>query len=350
MRREAALSFEGKRTEGVISLEVIHLLRGIIGGILVSLLLLIPSFAPGAFGGDPAEGFAKELKRWLRKGERVAVSYIYDGDNSDITAYGDRWRSRIEAALSRKGVTVVPRKDIVLFIEDVESFRGEEEGDLWRRFGAEVVIVGRYYVEREQQRYTVEMLLKALRVGTGELFAREFRGLRLSAQDRKRLVKVLGNVARRRFEGLSKKSLFLEARLNKECFLPGEMVRISIRTEPGVHLFIFNIAADGSITRLMPNRFLPATVYGRRFEFPPKKAPFSLVMQAFPGRDLAYESFKVIASRRLLSLPRVPVPVNRVFVKMSPESLKELVRTVERAREVSVVDLPYWVGEGCRTH
>lgn len=301
------------------------------------------------WAGNPAEDFAKRLKRRLHAGERVAVSYVYDGETGAITAYGNRWRDRLVSALTERRIRVVPREDLALLVEDLETFGEGSSEALWKGLEARVVIVGRYYRRFSKDGYQIEICFKALRTNPKEILLSRTYMVKFTPGEMPLLTMVRGNIYRRRFKRLGRKPLPLTARLNKTCFLPGEKARITVETKPGVYLYIFNIAADLSVTRLYPNRYLPERPLPTgRFEFPPRGIRgLSLVIGAYPGLDPAYESFRVVASARPLKDEAFPVPENRVLVGGRARKLSELSRLLESG-EVSVVELPYLVGKSCR--
>ncbi len=322
---------------------------GFAARVLGTAVLLLVFFAGAVRAGDPAGDFARRIKKRLHPGERVAVSYVYDGETGDITAYGNRWRDRLVSALTERRIRVVPRQDLALLVEDLETFgEGSPEG-LWKRLEAQVVIVGRYYRRFSKDGYQVEICFKALRTNPKEILLSRTYRVEFTPGEMPLLTMVRGNIYRRRLKRLGQKPLPLTARLNKTCFLPGEEARITVETKPGVYLYIFNIAADLSVTRIYPNRyFRERPLPSGRFEFPPRGIRgLSLVIGAYPGLDPAYESFRVVASRRPLKDEAFPVPENRALIGGRARKLSELSRLFESG-EVSVVELPYLVGKTCR--
>lgn len=300
---------------------------------------------------DPAKNFAKRLKKRLHTKERVAVSYVYDRETGDISVYGNRWRDRLVSALTERKIKVVPRQDLALLVEDIETFRKGSPEALWRGLEAQVVIVGSYYRKFSKDGYQIEICFKALRTNPKEiLLSKTYEKVKLTPGEMRLLTVVRGNIYRRRLKKLGRKPLPLTARLNKTCFLPGEEARLTVETKPGVYLYIFNIAADLSVTRLYPNRFFPERpLPAGRFEFPPKGMKrLSLEIRAYPGLDPAYESFRVVVSRRPLKDEIFPVPENRVLVGGKASNLSELQRLLKSGK-VSMVELPYLVGKSCRS-
>ena len=93
---------------------------------IVSFCAMSSCSAPFSSGGANAfwGGFSSEIgeiSKALRPGEAVAVSYIYDTESGNVTELGNLYRDKTETALADDGVTVKPRRDLALIIEDVES-------------------------------------------------------------------------------------------------------------------------------------------------------------------------------------------------------------------------------------
>ncbi len=298
---------------------------------------------------DNAYDFARRLKRKLKSGERVAVSYIYDGDTYDVTAYGNRWRDRLESALVEKNITVVPRKEVALLMEDLETFGEKSLESLWKGLDSDVMVMGCYYRKFSSRGYWVQIVLKAVRVKSKTIITAKRFKEKVSVTELKGFTRVMGNVRKQRIKRMGRKPLFLKAHLNTECFIPGQKAQITIITRAGVYLYIFKIAADASVTRIYLNQFFPEQpLPSSRFVFPPKsmEKKLSLVIRPYPGMDPAMESFRVVVSRKPLADEGFPVPKNRMLLGRTAGKLSELSRLIDKG-EVSVVDLPYLVGKSC---
>ncbi len=318
--------------------------------ILILFLNLFLTNITFAFFGDPVKNFANELKKRLYPEECVAVSYIYDGDTFDITAYSNRWRDRIEIALTEKNIPVIVRKELPILLEDVENFSEKDLNTLWKGLESKVVVVGCYYRKFAKNEYEVEVILKAIRVRTKEVIVTKRFKEKVLKSELRCFTRVIGNIYHQRIERLGGTILTLEAYLNKDCFKPGEDAYIIIKTNPGVYLYIFNIAADGSVTRIYPNKLFPErplpTGY---FEFPPKEIrdKISLRIFAYPEMDLAMESFRVVVSKEPLEVKELPVPENQVLLGKKAGKLSKLLNLLNKG-EVSVVDLPYLISTNCK--
>ena len=289
----------------------------------------------------------------------MAVCWIYDGDNGNYTAYGNLWRDRVEAALAGNGYRYVPRKDIVLLIDEAESFgRGKQAEHIWREAGAEVMITGAYYFQagEGEEPDHMEIVLKAVWIGDAHSAgAVRLEGIGINLSDRRRMVDIKGNAIYKRFEqvegGGNGGGPPLEVKLDRKCYPSGGKATITIHTTPAAYVYIFNIAADGSVTRIVPNRVVsagPVPATGR-FVFPPPtgKGHVRLRLFAMDRKRLNLESFKVVASRHELDFSFIPFPENALFYGIEAGELKNIVEVIEDGNNVSVKDVDYWVGPGC---
>jgi len=94
----------------------------------------------------------------------------------------------------------------------------------------------------------------------------------------------------------------LAASLSKTKLRQGEPVKIFYKTNTDCHIYIFSIAADGSVTLLVPNsltrdNFIRA---GKAYAFPPEGSPIDLRAMFLPEMkdNIAEEKVKVIATRK----------------------------------------------------
>ena len=90
--------------------------------------------------------------------------------------------------------------------------------------------------------------------------------------------------------------------LSKTDLKAGEEVRIYYEPSQDCYIYLFSVAADGSVTLLLPNsrnsdNFAAS---GQVYEFPPKGAPVRLTAEFLPGstKKTAEERIKLIATRK----------------------------------------------------
>jgi hypothetical protein len=317
------------------------------------------SGAASAFWG----GFSSEIgeiSKAVRPGEAAAVSFIYDSENGNVTALGNLYRDKTEMALSDDGVTVKPRRDLALIIEDVESHGfGKTEQDVWDASGADVVICGRYSASKADkpgEPDAIYLLIKAFRVSDGSLVkAVEYKDKAPSGWARMHVVKH-GNVWHREMKqvvgkGADYRAPKLSAELNKKpaCYLPGEPASIAVKTEPGVHLYIVNLAADLTAALLYPNAKLNDNkLASGNFVFPPPALGDRMRLVFFPlGETTTFEDIKVIASRTPMDLSFLPVAENEMFYGAKGGDIKKMVDFLKEAEDWSQVSLSYAVGPDC---
>jgi len=100
-----------------------------------------------------------------------------------------------------------------------------------------------------------------------------------------------------RGEGLSIKLSLSETDLKE-----GEAVKIFYQVSEDAYVYIFSIAADGSVTLLLPNSNLPDnfTRAGRAYQFPPADSSVHLKAMFLPNyrEASAEEKIKIIATRQ----------------------------------------------------
>jgi hypothetical protein len=97
--------------------------------------------------------------------------------------------------------------------------------------------------------------------------------------------------------------------LSKNRLKEGEEVQLFYQTNRDAYVYLFSIAADGSVTLLLPNAQLPDHFAkgGKAYPFPPDSGPIRLKAMFLPGhaQAVADEKIKIIATREreeLLSL------------------------------------------------
>lgn len=293
-----------------------------------------------------------EMVKELSRGDKVAVSQIYDGSSGDFTALGDRLRDRIETSLIERGFSVVPRRDLAVLMDEREL--GGEEAPEVKELKAKAVISGRYYISQERKAHA-ELHLRALSVAENKIIG----GGQIKEplpQDWLSLVaQARGNIFAKKIEGVSPfeaKGPALTARLDRKepCYPAGASVRIHVKSEQGVHLYILNLAADGTVTMLYPNRMAPdAPLSTAEFEFPPPAMAKTLGLAVYPIKsdENSQEAFKVIASRKALDFRFLPIPENEIYAGAKGEKLAKVLDVLRKAQEWSEVNLGYWVGPGC---
>lgn len=98
-------------------------------------------------------------------------------------------------------------------------------------------------------------------------------------------------------EGLS-----LKLSLSKSVLKEGEETKVLYQANSDCYIYIFSIAADGSVTLLFPNSMNKdnSVKAGKAFEFPPADSNIKLQAQFLPGfkGSKAEEKIKVIATRQ----------------------------------------------------
>lgn len=269
------------------------------------------------------------LKEQNAQKQRVtaAVSYIYEAATGNITELGNRYRDRIERDFKEQGYQVKARRDMVILLEDAESFgSGTEESEIWERAGVDVVVCGSYTVNRgtdSEEKAVATVNVKAYRKQTADLVEAykieetlEPGWVRLAA-------KVHGNVHKKNFETIvgtgGGSAPDLEAELDRDpaCYPPGTAARISVKSEEGAHIYIFNIAADNTVSLLYPNQLMPnQPIASRRFVFPPESLSGLVRLVLYPLRpnESCREAFKVVASGDAMDFSFLPVSMNRIYL------------------------------------
>lgn len=97
-------------------------------------------------------------------------------------------------------------------------------------------------------------------------------------------------------EGISLKIL-----LSKTVLKEGDDVKIFYQASSDCYVYIFSVAADGSVTLLMPNSMNQDNNIkaGKSYEFPPSESKIKLQARFLPGFDknIAEERIKIIATK-----------------------------------------------------
>ena len=96
--------------------------------------------------------------------------------------------------------------------------------------------------------------------------------------------------------------LKIELNLSKTDLKEGEEVKIFYQASSDCFVYIFSVAADGSVTLLLPNSINKdnSVKGGKTYEFPQKGSNIQLQAQFLPGyeKELAEEKIKIIATRQ----------------------------------------------------
>jgi len=337
-------------------------------GLLLLAVLLLAGCHPadietsGGFGGKDYAGVVKELCAGrIGAGERVGVGGFYDGSSGDYTALGDLWRDRAETALAESGFSVVAVRDLGLVIEVLEQRHPAlEESQIWHRAAGRYLLVGRYYLyparaAAKKKVDFIELELKLLDTAQQAVIGAQSFRTRLTPGWQRQAAVVRGNVYQQAVAGIGPKKKEngprLAARLDRKvpCYPAGAEVHLAITTEPGVHLYILNIAADDTVTLDLPNRYLPdRPLAAGNFAFPPPDLPhLKLLLYPLAGERTSREAFKIIASRTRLDFSFLKVPEGRIFAGAEAAELKKVLAVLEQALAWSEVTLPYRVGAGC---
>ncbi len=315
-----------------------------------------------SFSSVSAAGFETEIRKIIHrvhKGESAAVASVYEEKSGDITALGDLWRARMEAALSGGGVMLKSRKDLGLLQDEAEMF-GSGPGGILERAGADVVVTGTYTVDYgpagSRRKPEIRLVIKAHRMADGTVFTVVCReGLPPGWEREASLVK--GNVYHRGIEAVvpdarSRNRPKIEARLDRKpaCYAPGSPAVIIAKTEPGVHLYILGVAADHTVSLFYPNRRMrDQPLPSGTFRFPPPALTKDVQLVFYPPREdePCQESIKVIAARKPIDFSFLPVPEDQIYAGAKGGDMKKVLETLKGVKDWNEAVLNYWVGPGC---
>ncbi len=341
-------------------------------GKLTGILILVVGIVVGRAGGASAfwkdfSGEIDKIAREIREGESAAVSWIYEVKSGDVTELGNAWRDRTEKALRDKGITVKVRREIGILIEDAESFGfGKEEKDVWRRAGADVVVSGGYRILKAPgtgERDKIKLHIKAFRLSDSTIVNAVTWTEEMGADWMSLASVVRGNIFHEKFtnvtppgESSRKRTVDtppLRAHLDRDppCYPPESRCIVHIETEPGAHVYLFNLAADHTATLLHLNpkqsyRPLPSG----KFVFPPPAFADDrqLILKPLKENEPCQEAIKVVASRDSMDFSFLPVPVNQTYTGAQGGDIKRMLDVLNKSTSWNEVTLTYWVGEGCR--
>lgn len=322
----------------------------------VAALCCLLSGCVSAYKGAPDDLFSE-----LAPGVNTAVSYISEAATGDITGLGNLWRDRIEKNLSDRGVVVKARKDMVVLIDDMETFgTTREERTIWEKAGADVVVSGNYTILKPRTAdgpHRIRVVAKAYDIQDARLVsAREF-VQDLDASWVALAAKIYGNVYQEKLAVVSPDQsragrYRLNANLNRSsaCYGPGQSATIHVETDPGHHVYIFNLTADGNITLLYPNQWLPdRPIASGRLVFPPAESHVTdLLLYPLADGLTSKETLKIISSPDRLDFSFLPVPENQVFAGANGKDIDRVTRMLQTHGNYSETSLTYYVGEDCQ--
>ena len=296
----------------------------------------------------------------VKPGETVGVVAFYDSATGDYTALGDQWRERVSSALTTDGVKVKVVRDLDLILNYMETTKpGFSERKVWRNSGRDYLLAGNYFITkggRESATNYIELNLKLLRVKDLEVAGSRSWRTRLQPGWQQKSAIIRGNKYQKTITvigpGLNKAAgPPLKVNLDREnpCYPAGAKILLTIKSAPGIYLYILNVAADNSVTLNYPNRYMQekALVSGN-FIFPPPDMPnFQLELYPLPGNNPSREAFKIIASYNPLDFSFLKVAEGRIFAGAEAAELKEVLDLLKNAKGYSETSLNYMVGR-CR--
>ncbi len=113
----------------------------------------------------------------------------------------------------------------------------------------------------------------------------------------------------------SKGGLFVKLSLSKGDLKEGEEVKLFYQSSADCFVYIFSVAADGSVTLLLPNTAISdnRAEAGKSYTFPPDDR-IKLQAQLLPGAIKAEERIKIIATRKKEDI--VPLGFKEGFFKV----------------------------------
>ncbi|MEA3347595.1 MAG: hypothetical protein U9Q39_00900, partial [Pseudomonadota bacterium] len=233
-------------------------------------------------GDGYADAVRKLCQSCVKSGEIVAVSAFYDGANGDFTALGDQWRDRAEAALAGSDIKVRALRDMGLILDHLESANADKdfnESRIWHVSGSDYLVAGRYYLYEscdEKEPDYLELKINLLKNSNRTVVGATTWRTELTPGWQQRAAVIRGNIYHKAIAAVGPGSenpgpkIQAELDRNPPCYPAGARISLRIKSEPGVYLYILNIAADNSVTINYPNRFLPEKrLAGSDFIFPP---------------------------------------------------------------------------------
>ena len=305
-------------------------------------------------GGE--QGHYDRLVAALPAGSSVAVSVIHDRATGNVTALSEGWRERLEGELARAGLQVKARRDLAALVREAQTFRGDrEEYDIWDRAGADVLVRGSYQIDDHDINHPLaEITIKAVSLDTAGVLATQTWQEELSYGWPRLQAQVRGNVHQRDVAVIAPEKpgpqLAVHLDRNPPCYPPEAAARLTITTVAGSFMYIFNIAADNSVTLLYPNRLQGnQPLASDQVMFPPLSLSSKIVLQLYPLKPggTSEESFKVVVSRHKLDFSFLPVPENQIFSGARGGKLKQVLDVLRQAEQWSQRTVTYSVGRGC---
>ncbi len=310
--------------------------------------------ADGDGGGAVTVSLRDCFRHVAGAGKAVAVSYIYDEENGNVTALGEHYRKQLERELLAASYQVKTRQDLNLLLQESESFGFGFDVDDMERLRADIVYSGSYRLDNA--RHAVVLNIKATQVEATAIVAtfecREALPLgwaRLAASIR-------GNVYQQQVRELNDASAAdkppLQARLdrNPACYAAGDAAQITVATAPGCYVYLLSLAADNSVTLLYPNSVLPQQpLVDGKLVFPPPALArhWQLLLYPLSANETNSEVIKVIASRQPIDFTYLPIPENQIYRGAQGGDIRAITSTLQQVRGWNEVTLPYMVGRDC---
>ncbi|MDH3349215.1 MAG: DUF4384 domain-containing protein [Desulfobulbaceae bacterium] len=304
--------------------------------------------------------FAPLIKRLSPK-DRLAVAPFSDQRFGDVTALGDLWRDRIEDVLRDQGARIMARREVGRLLEDADQFLTSELD--WEKFAAEVLVTGEYLYQPSRGSKDpgfFHLRIKAIRVRSGEVVDTvtwkqppEPMWSGLAMQIRRKNNRKTGADPLAKEVLTSSKGPKMSSRLNRDpaCYPTGSSVVIEVVTEPGSYIYIFNIAADGTVSLLYPNNRLPEQpLIGSKFLFPPAQlqSEMPLVVGPLPDEDTSREAFKIVVARKPIDFSSMPVAMGKMYFGAEGGEYRQVTNTLSTNQGWSESLLGYMVGLDCR--
>ncbi len=319
---------------------------------------------------DPETKFARKLQQIVRQigeDETMAVACVYDAVTKDVTELGNRWRNRIEKALNRAGATVKARKDIVVLIDDVNTFGFKvtdvTETEIWRQGYAQVVVIGEYVVvppSRPGTPHRIELDIRAYRVSDStyvegvawteylkpgwEMFSSQVR--------ENAFVHKWTNV----FGDKEDEGPALSAKLTRSppCYPPETPVTIDIETETNAYLYVLYFANNTEPWLLWPNAYQkePKPLETGKTMFPPEqfKDEFGIYTFLPEGKEdqPVNETVTVVSSREKLDFSFLPEASHTPYLSISGADVNRVYKVLKSAAgKATAADLKFTVSNRC---
>jgi hypothetical protein len=223
--------------------------------------------------------------------------------------------------------------------------------------GADVLVSGKYTIDSnaDGRRAEAFLTIKAERIADGSLLSSVSFHEPLGPRWQGLASRVWSNAyqqALTRLPGTGGDAPSLSARLdrNPPCYPPGVPATLTVHTDPGVHLYIMDLAADHTVTLLYPNRKMPDQAQATgRFTFPPASLGNQVHLVFYPLKkgQFCQEAIKVVASRRPLDFSFLPVPMDAIYSGGRGGDMKRMLDVLKNAKDWRGVVVPYGVGGGC---